>query len=782
MANTVSRLTANGNLFITGQFDEVTYNTSVLNTNKQFNGPMVNLCRSSNDMTLVGTVPASTTTPWYYGSTSPVFVNRAVSVLDPFGGYNAFKVGGQLNSVSNFYALNMDARSFFNSGNGSGGNNLYLKAGATYCYSIYAKAAEYGYVRLGPYDALPAGEGSGGSWEIQFNIVTGTASTPNSYETSGVINAGNGWWRIWITRTIQDTTSTGNPGSFDIIPNPANSGSYIPDGKSGCYLYGMQVELGSYPSKYIPTDLNGPINSGVSKIDSSGNQYVIKGLDEVTYNKTNPTYVNLLSWSSDLSNTTVWPTGSGNVYIPLSNPTTPGPFTGTTAYKFISKPLGINVGDGPYYWEMTQPYSVWAITPLTASTPYNPASGSLTVVPGAIPAGSVATLSMYFKPAEFTNFSIAFYDTQAATKGVNISNVANNPTFQNADSGTNSGVIPVGNGWYRCWVSRRVTGSVTGIYIEPYGSAGYNYITDEKSGAYIWGPQLEITPSIFSGPSAYVPTGYRGVPINTAASKLDGFGNYSVSGSFDEYTKGMNIITNGLIYNMDPSKPESWTGSNAIYDSTKTNPQGSIVGSYNYNIDGGGTIALDGLTAYANTGILGNTAPFQTTSEFTMSIWCKFTGPTKTTSGTSTLFGAFNFQGFGICWSPGTNNLPGAIYSVVRPNNGIEYGSYTSNAADFQLNRWYNYVFTYSGSNLANTSFLYVNSSKAPSGAQYGSNLPYSTNMNGIYITIGNILPESGGPSGYFPGRIGQALIYNRALSASEIAQNFQEMRSQYGV
>jgi hypothetical protein len=528
MANTVSRLTANGNYFIAGQFDEVTYNTNALNINKQFNGPMVNLCRSSNDMTLLGTTSASITTPWYYGSTAPMFVNRAPTTLDPFGGYNAFKVGGQSNPVSNYYALNMDPRSFFNSGNGSGNNNLYLKAGATYCYSIYAKAAEYGYVRLGPYDALPAGEGSGGSWEIQFNIVAGTFASPYSYETAGMINVGNGWWRCYITRTIQDTTSTGNPGGFDIIPNPANSGSYVPDGKSGCYLYGMQVELGTYPSKYIPTDLNGPLNSGASKFDASGNMFVI--------------------------------------------------------------------------------------------------------------------------------------------------------------------------------------------------------------------------------------------------------------GTYDEYTRGMNLIQNGLVYYMDPSKPECWNGNTALYDLTGTNPPGVLVGGYRYSPEAGGVITLDGLTGYANTNILGTNPIFQSTQSFTMSIWCKFTSPSKSGSGgTSTLFGCFNFQGFGIIWQGGVNINVNTIYAGLRINTGAEDLTYTSDTRNFQTNKWYNYVFSYSGP--SNFNYLYVNgSTSGNSGQQTSTNLPYSSAIQGLGITIGNILQESGGQAGYFPGQIGQALIYNRALSAAEINQNFQEMRSQYGV
>jgi len=273
--------------------------------------------------------------------------------------------------------------------------------------------------------------------------------------------------------------------------------------------------------------------------------------------------------------------------------------------------------------------------------------------------------------------------------------------------------------------------------------------------------------------------------IMPGLSKLTTQGNFYLNtGAFDEFTKGNNIVTNGLIYYFDPAKPDSYNGGNTIYDFTKTNPPGSLVGGYSYNYNNGGVITLDGYSGYANTGILGNTAPFQTTSAFTMSIWCKFTGPGRGPGGTSTLFGAYNFQGFGITWQTSSpNSNVNTIYGIIRPNNGVEYNAYTNNPANFQLNQWYNYVLVYSSSNLANTVNLYTNASTAGTGGnQYATNLPYSTNMNNIYITIGNILQESGSPSGYFPGQIGQALIYNRALSASEIAQNFNEMRSQYGV
>jgi len=60
---------------------------------------------------------------------------------------------------------------------------------------------------------------------------------------------------------------------------------------------------------------------------------------------------------------------------------------------------------------------------------------------------------------------------------------------------------------------------------------------------------------------------------------------------------------------------------------------------------------------------------------------------------------------------------------------------------------------------------------------------PFQNYDTALYwVRMGFNQPIANGSAGYFPGQIGQCLIYNRALSASEIAQNFNEMRSQYGI
>ena len=58
-----------------------------------------------------------------------------------------------------------------------------------------------------------------------------------------------------------------------------------------------------------------------------------------------------------------------------------------------------------------------------------------------------------------------------------------------------------------------------------------------------------------------------------------------------------------------------------------------------------------------------------------------------------------------------------------------------------------------------------------------GTATGFSFNISNLYTTIGNAVNAQ-----YFTGRIAQTLVYNRALSASEIMQNFQATKTRFGL
>jgi hypothetical protein len=488
----------------------------------------------------------------------------------------------------------------------------------------------------------------------------------------------------------------------------------------------------------------------VSRLTANGNLFITGQFDEVTFDINAGYNKNLFKSSSNLSNLSYWnPLGAGNV---VSSYATTAPDGTNTAYKLIPK-AGLSPGSG-------------------SSEILNQSTGS-----GVMYIGVTYTQSIYIKNAEFNGLRIRDNSTGQTFDFF----PGTNPTA--VGSVLNPKLTPYNNGWYRASWSFLGESIGGGQSRADNWSIRCTQTGDGTSGIYIWGPQLELGSlvTIYEATGPYS-AGQIPPPLAGPPSRLDNTGNMYVGGLYDEFTKGMNLVQNGLIYYMDPSKPECWNGNTALYDLTGTNPPGVLVGGYRYSPEAGGVITLDGLTGYANTNILGTNPIFQSTQSFTMSIWCKFTGPSKSGSGgTSTLFGCFSFQGFGIVWQGGTNINVNTLYAGLRINTGAEDLTYTSDTRNFQTNKWYNYVLSYSGP--SNFNYLYVNgSTSGNSGQQTSTNLPYSSAIQGLGITIGNILQESGGQAGYFPGQIGQALIYNRALSAAEINQNFQEMRSQYGV
>ena len=114
-------------------------------------------------------------------------------------------------------------------------------SGTTSSVSIFAKASGLSNIQIL--------NNAGGLGVANFNLSTGTATLVNGVSAS-IQDYGNGWYRCIMTYT---PTSTGN---FNIqIRLADNSGNttFLGNGTDGIYLYGAQLEAGSYPTSYIPT-------------------------------------------------------------------------------------------------------------------------------------------------------------------------------------------------------------------------------------------------------------------------------------------------------------------------------------------------------------------------------------------------------------------------------------------------------------------------------------------------------------------------------------------------
>jgi len=261
MANTATRLSANGSLTITGSFDEVTYNPT--------SNVVVNLLNYTQDYSNA-----------YWNNRLTI---SSTSDLAPDNSYSATIFTYNLQ----FALIQLNPSNYF--------QNTF---GKTYTFSVYAKTTA-------TYIALVTNSNF-----CNFNLDTGLADNPN-FGTSKISKEANGFYRCSVT-----FTSTVSQNEIFAVWLGGFNGSAFP-GKT-VTLWGEQVELGTTLSPYQPRDATNILASNTASklLNSSSNNstlYIKSEFDEVTYNPNNigPTR-NLFPLSEDFTQQFVW-TGSGTL-------------------------------------------------------------------------------------------------------------------------------------------------------------------------------------------------------------------------------------------------------------------------------------------------------------------------------------------------------------------------------------------------------------------------------------------------------------------------------------
>jgi len=114
--------------------------------------------------------------------------------------------------------------------------------GVEYTYSFFVKKKEYSFIELAE---AATSSGNVSTW---FDVENGVVGNIGAGSTAQIEDYGNGWYRCSITFTSAFTGGR----NFVLYLSAAN-GSSTANIVGGAYIWGAQLEAGSYPTSYILT-------------------------------------------------------------------------------------------------------------------------------------------------------------------------------------------------------------------------------------------------------------------------------------------------------------------------------------------------------------------------------------------------------------------------------------------------------------------------------------------------------------------------------------------------
>jgi hypothetical protein len=230
------------------------------------------------------------------------------------------------------------------------------------------------------------------------------------------------------------------------------------------------------------------------------------------------------------------------------------------------------------------------------------------------------------------------------------------------------------------------------------------------------------------------------------------------------------IVTSGLILNLDAGFTPSYSRSGTTWYNLNGSINGSLTNGPTFNSDYGGNVIFDGVNDYITT-TFKTQDHFTNGQSFTISSFFKL----RTSTYAKGFMGTQNFQsvpnsgGFGVMFFP-TNKM--GIFLTKSNGNGTQTTYQGICPIDYLLNQWWNYTITFSDGTLTAYSNAVVGNT------DYSSSYTWSTSAINMLISAST----QGGWGSYIPMDLGTFSIYNRALSAAEVLQNYNAQKGRFGL
>ena len=223
------------------------------------------------------------------------------------------------------------------------------------------------------------------------------------------------------------------------------------------------------------------------------------------------------------------------------------------------------------------------------------------------------------------------------------------------------------------------------------------------------------------------------------------------------FSRGPSIVTDGLVLALDAANHKSYPGSGTTwYDLSSSKNTYTLTNSPTFDSGNGGSIVFDGADDYAT-----SSAPLSAGAS-TYSIEACWKAHSLKTQ---------------VIWEQNSSTLiTGKRVCMILLSNGK--GGFNGQSADFHssvpysINTWYHWVITVDTNLGSNQIKIYVD------GSFYVQGNPSSTlNAGADEATVGHKIPAD---SEEFDGNIALIRVYNKVLSATEITQNYNALKSRF--
>ena len=219
-----------------------------------------------------------------------------------------------------------------------------------------------------------------------------------------------------------------------------------------------------------------------------------------------------------------------------------------------------------------------------------------------------------------------------------------------------------------------------------------------------------------------------------------------------------NIVTDGLVFAVDAADTNSYTSGSTVWKDWAGGNNGTLVNGPTFDSGNGGSIVFDGSDDYVD---CGNNSSLDITTKVTLG--CVFYAPSVSSRETGIQKGSFNVDPgmYGLQFA--NNKARFALWNSAGNNNYFDSIALINNSVKYVMCTWDGAIMK-----------IYIN-------GVLDSSQSYSTTLstNTKNLGIGKSIEEN---NYYFGGNIYLSQIYNRALSASEISQNYNALKSRFNL